>query len=106
MINLYKAKRGKIMGAAAALFIALNLSGFNSKLSAQSASTAYESKTAAVNTGNTVANLKLQTVKVKDLEEFTDGQFMKKVPLQTDKLVFNTFFFKPRQILQIGRAHV
>lgn len=42
---------------------------------------------------------KIQTVKVNDIKEFNVDQFIKKVPLNTDKFVFNTFYFKPRQIL-------
>ncbi|HTY45081.1 MAG TPA: cupin domain-containing protein [Patescibacteria group bacterium] len=42
---------------------------------------------------------KLQTVKVNAVKEFNVDKFIKKVPLNTDKLVFNTFYFKPRQIL-------
>jgi len=42
---------------------------------------------------------KIQTVKVNDIREFNVDKILKKVPLATDKLVFNTFYFKPRQIL-------
>lgn len=41
----------------------------------------------------------MQYVKVTDIAEFAAEKFLKKVPLTTDKLAFNTFFFKPRQIL-------
>ncbi|HTZ11298.1 MAG TPA: cupin domain-containing protein [Candidatus Margulisiibacteriota bacterium] len=42
---------------------------------------------------------KMQTVKVDEIKEFNVDKFIKKVPLATDKIVFNTFYFKPRQIL-------
>ena len=42
---------------------------------------------------------KLQMVKVNDIKEFNADKFIKKAPLTTEKFVFNTFFFKPRQIL-------
>lgn len=41
----------------------------------------------------------MQYVKLEAIQEFAAEKFLKKVPLTTDKLVFNTFFFKPRQIL-------
>jgi quercetin dioxygenase-like cupin family protein len=47
--------------------------------------------------------VKIQTVKVDDLKEFNPDKFIKKVPLDTDKIVFNTFFFKPRQILPLHK---
>ena len=42
---------------------------------------------------------KMQAIKVDDIKEFNADKFLKKVPLNTDKIVFNTFCFKPRQIL-------
>ena len=42
---------------------------------------------------------KIRTVKVSDIKEFNADKFVKKVPLDTDKIVFNTFYFKPRQFL-------
>jgi len=42
---------------------------------------------------------KMQAIKVDDIKEFNADKFLKKVPLDTDKIVFNTFYFKPRQIL-------
>ncbi|MDD5688368.1 MAG: cupin domain-containing protein [Elusimicrobia bacterium] len=41
----------------------------------------------------------MQTVKINDLKEFSSEKFLKKVPLETDKIVFNTFYFKPKQFL-------
>lgn len=46
---------------------------------------------------------KIQTVKVNDIKEFNADKFLKKVPLDTDKIVFNTFCFKPRQFLQFHK---
>jgi len=48
----------------------------------------------------------LQTVKVNDIKEFNADKFVKKVPLGTDKFVFNTFYFKPRQILPLHKHPV
>ncbi len=42
---------------------------------------------------------KIQAVKIDEIKEFSPDKFLKKSPLNTDKLVFNTFFFKPSQIL-------
>jgi quercetin dioxygenase-like cupin family protein/DNA-directed RNA polymerase subunit RPC12/RpoP len=41
----------------------------------------------------------MQAVKLNDIKEFNAEKFLKKVPLDTDKIVFNTFYFKPRQFL-------
>jgi len=41
----------------------------------------------------------MQSVKISAIKEFTEDKLLKKVPLETDKIVFNTFFLKPRQIL-------
>jgi len=41
----------------------------------------------------------MQTIKIDDIKEFNADKFFKKVPLNTDKLVFNTFYFKSRQLL-------
>jgi len=46
---------------------------------------------------------KMQTVKVNDIKEFNADKFLKKVPLDTDKIVFNAFCFKPRQFLQFHK---
>ncbi|MBF0484091.1 MAG: cupin domain-containing protein [Candidatus Omnitrophica bacterium] len=42
---------------------------------------------------------KLQTVKIDAIKEFNADKFVHKAPFDTDKFVFNTYFFKPRQIL-------
>jgi quercetin dioxygenase-like cupin family protein len=42
---------------------------------------------------------KMQTVKINGIKEFNAEKFLKKTPLDTDKIVFNTFYLKPRQIL-------
>ena len=42
---------------------------------------------------------KMQTVKINDIKEFSADKLLKKVPLSADKFVFNTYYFKPRQIL-------
>jgi len=41
----------------------------------------------------------MQTVKINEIKEFLMEKFLKKVPFDTDKLIFNTFYFKPRQFL-------
>ncbi|MDD5687427.1 MAG: cupin domain-containing protein [Elusimicrobia bacterium] len=45
------------------------------------------------------AGSKLQTVKIDEIKEFSADKFLKKEPLNTDKIIFNTFCFKARQIL-------
>ena len=42
---------------------------------------------------------KMQAVKINDIKEFNADKFLKKVPLDTDKIVFNTYYFKSRQFL-------
>jgi mannose-6-phosphate isomerase-like protein (cupin superfamily) len=42
---------------------------------------------------------KIQKINVSDIKEFSTDAYMKKTPLDTDKFVFNTFYFSPRQIL-------
>jgi quercetin dioxygenase-like cupin family protein len=42
---------------------------------------------------------KIQAVKIDDIKEFNTDKFIKKDPLNTEKFVFNTFCFKPKQIL-------
>ena len=42
-------------------------------------------------------------MKVNDIKEFNADKLMKKVPLDTEKVVFNTYFFKPRQILPLHK---
>ena len=46
---------------------------------------------------------KIQTVKVNDIKEFNADKFLKKVPLDTDKFVFNTYYFKPGQFLPLHK---
>ncbi|PKN01447.1 MAG: hypothetical protein CVU77_04935 [Elusimicrobia bacterium HGW-Elusimicrobia-1] len=41
----------------------------------------------------------MQTVKIDKIKEFAEEKLLKKVPLETDKIVFNNFFLKPGQIL-------
>jgi len=41
----------------------------------------------------------MQTVKVADIKEFAAEKILKKVPLDTDKIIFNTFYLKPKQML-------
>ena len=41
----------------------------------------------------------MQTVKISEIKEFATEKFLKKVPLETDKIVFGTFYFKPKQFL-------
>ena len=42
---------------------------------------------------------KIETVKINDIKEFNADKFLKKVPLDTDKMEVNAFYFKPRQFL-------
>ena len=42
---------------------------------------------------------KLQTIKISDIKEFKTDKYLKKMPLNTDKLIFNSFYFKPREFL-------
>ena len=46
---------------------------------------------------------KLETVKISDIKEFKADKFIKKVPFTTDKVVYNTFYFKPRQFLPLHK---
>lgn len=41
----------------------------------------------------------MDNVKINEIKEFGKEKFLKKVPFDTDKIVFNTFYFKQRQIL-------
>jgi len=41
----------------------------------------------------------MQKVKISDIKEFSAEKFLKKVPFDTEKIVFNTFYFKPKQNL-------
>lgn len=50
-----------------------------------------------------VKNEGLQTVNVNDIKEFAKSELMKKVPLTTDKLVFNSYFLAPRQVLALHK---
>lgn len=51
------------------------------------------------NTSELKEDKKMQAVKIKDIKEFNDEKLLKKVPLETDKIVFNTFYLKSRQFL-------
>ena len=44
-----------------------------------------------------------QTVNLNDIKQFDQKEMIKKGPLTTDKLVFNTFFFSPRQVLKLHK---
>ena len=48
----------------------------------------------------------MQTVKINEIKEFLTEKFLKKVPLDTDKIIFNTFYFKPRQFLPFHKHPV
>jgi mannose-6-phosphate isomerase-like protein (cupin superfamily) len=45
----------------------------------------------------------LQTVNVNDIREFNPKDILKKVPFSTEKIVFNTYFLEPRQILPLHK---
>ena len=45
----------------------------------------------------------IQTVNINDIREFDKKELLKKVPLTTDKLVFNTYFLEPRQLLNLHK---
>lgn len=45
----------------------------------------------------------LQTVNIGDIREFGKTDMLKKVPLNTDKLVFNTYFLSPMQVLKLHK---
>jgi len=45
----------------------------------------------------------LQTVNIADIREFGKNEMLKKVPLTTDKVVFNTYFLSPRQVLKLHK---
>ena len=49
---------------------------------------------------------KIQTVKVSSIKEFGADKYLKKVPFNTDKLVFNTMYFKKRQLLPLHKHPV
>ena len=99
MISFKKVEAGISIAVAVALFIAVSAFGLAVNLGAAGEAKTYESKTVQVKAVNPAKDVKLQTVNVKDISEFTAEQFVKKMPLDTDKLVFNTFFLKPRQVL-------
>jgi quercetin dioxygenase-like cupin family protein/DNA-directed RNA polymerase subunit RPC12/RpoP len=44
-----------------------------------------------------------QTVNLNDIKQFDPKDMIKKVPLSADKLVFNTYFFSPRQVLKLHK---
>ncbi|MBI5573346.1 MAG: cupin domain-containing protein [Elusimicrobia bacterium] len=48
----------------------------------------------------------MQVIKINEIKEFLAEKFLKKVPLDTDKFVFNTFYFKPRQFLPFHKHPV
>lgn len=43
----------------------------------------------------------IKTVNINDIREFDSKDILKKVPLETDKFVFNTYFLEPRQLLRL-----
>lgn len=45
----------------------------------------------------------LQTVNINDIRAFDKNDLLKKVPLTTDKFVFNTYFLEPRQLLKLHK---
>ena len=45
----------------------------------------------------------METVKLDDIREFSEEKLVKKQPLKTDKVAYNTFFLKPFQILPFHR---
>ena len=45
----------------------------------------------------------IQTVSLKDIREFNAKELLKKVPLMTDKFVFNTYFLEPKQVLELHK---
>jgi|GEM_PF-549543 len=45
----------------------------------------------------------LQSVNLNDIKEFDKKDILKKVPLDTEKLVFNIYFLEPRQILNFHK---
>jgi len=45
----------------------------------------------------------LKTVSIKDIREFGGNELLKKVPLTTDKIIFNTYFLSPRQVLKLHK---
>ena len=49
-----------------------------------------------------VKNL-LQSVNLGDIRQFDKKDLLKKVPLDTDKIVFNVYFLEPRQILNLHK---
>jgi mannose-6-phosphate isomerase-like protein (cupin superfamily) len=42
---------------------------------------------------------KIQAVNINDIREFDSKSILKKVPFENDKIVFNTYFLEPRQLL-------
>ena len=47
-----------------------------------------------------------QTVSIDSIREFDKKEILKKVPLDTDKFVFNTYFLEPRQLLAFHKHPV
>lgn len=45
----------------------------------------------------------LQTINLADVREFDTKDMVKKNPIVTDKLVFNTYFFAPGQVLKLHK---
>jgi len=45
----------------------------------------------------------VQTVNINDIKEFDAKDMLKKVPLTTDKLVFNTYYLQPKQVLRLHK---
>jgi mannose-6-phosphate isomerase-like protein (cupin superfamily) len=45
----------------------------------------------------------IETVNINDIREFDKNDLLKKVPLTTDKFVFNAYFLEPRQLLKLHK---
>ncbi|MCL4458773.1 MAG: cupin domain-containing protein [Chloroflexi bacterium] len=45
----------------------------------------------------------MEYTKISEIKEFSAERFLKKVPLTTEKIVFNAFNFRPRQILPLHK---
>jgi mannose-6-phosphate isomerase-like protein (cupin superfamily) len=43
----------------------------------------------------------IKTVNIGDIKEFDSKAILRKGPLETDKIVFNTYFLEPRQLLRL-----
>lgn len=46
---------------------------------------------------------KLQSMNLNDIREFDKKDILKKVPFETDKFVFSTYFLEPRQLLRLHK---